>query len=245
MKLRHITFILALAGAVTFFSCQATAQQSNVYKNVNYTIGNFNSISSNTIANIIVKQDNATALRVEGNERLINNLKIYVKNNILYINMKDERMHNRNFLKRNNKLSIYVTTPQLRSLSRAGVGNISLEGTFNAPNLTIKNEGVGNITSENLVANTLNVTSEGVGNITLKGRTNNLTIDNQSVGNVNAEGMIAKNAKVSSDGVGNVHFYASESMDVESDGVGNVTYYGNPKVKNIEKDGVGRVKAGN
>ncbi len=263
MKLKNFALLLTLSTSLLFASCISETKgrkitsnhstkitegynednTSNNYKKVTYKIGNFNSISSSMVANIHVKQGSTPQLRVEGHELFINNLDISVKDNTLNINAKDERVFRK--LKRKNKLIIYVTIPQLISLSNSGVSNIDLQGTFNSPSLKISNTGVGNIITENIETEILHVTSEGVGNITLKGRTNNMTVSNEGVGNVQAESMIGKNVKVTNEGVGNVSIYASDSINVESNGIGSITYYGNPKVKNIQKYGMGKVKAGN
>ena len=85
------------------------------------------------------------------------------------------------------------------------------------------------------------VSDNGVGNIALKGSADNLEIESEGVGNINTRDLKAQHVKVSSEGVGNISCYASGSIDIKSEGVGNVSYYGNPELKTIIKNGVGRV----
>jgi len=84
-----------------------------------------------------------------------------------------------------------------------------------------------------------------VGNITLGGTADNVDISSEGVGNVHADGLKAKRAVVSSEGVGNVSCHATEYLKVSSQGIGNVHYLGNPKEKDLSKDGIGKIKAGN
>lgn len=238
-NLSLLTFLFF--AALTFTSC--TMQAQNRISSETYRVSSFNAIVSNSVGNIHFSQGSSTSVRAEGNQETIDNLRISVKDGKLVIDMAKRPFKRFNLGRK--KLDIYISSPTLSVLQMNGVGNVTLEGNINTPQLEIISDGVGNLKAEELSCENITIDSEGVGNITLAGKTNSLSISSDGVGNVHAEELIAKNATVTSDGIGNVSFYASESMDVSSDGVGNVTYYGNPKNKNITKDGVGKLKPGN
>lgn len=236
----QILFLTMLA-----FSQASCAQQksSNTITNKRYNASSFSAIETNTIGNIVFTQSPNHSVRAEGNEELVENLLVRVENNVLKISMK-KKLKNIRFNRKNQKLTINITSPELQEIQSDGVGNITLKGTVKTPHLSIISDGVGNIKTEELIVETLDVESDGVGNITLKGSADSISIESDGVGNINAENFIAKHAHIRSDGVGNTRCFASESVDIDTDGVGNVTYYGNPATKNITKGGIGKVKAG-
>ena len=174
---------------------------------------------------------------MKGNEELLNKIKVYVKNGVLYI--KEGR---RGMKYKNTKLSISITTPELTIIDTDGVGNINIKNGLNTPSLDIKNNGVGNIYINQLKCSSLNIISDGVGNININGEANNAILRLKGVGSINAENLKAQSVKATSDGVGNIKCYATEAIDASIRGVGGIGYKGNPTTKNFHRDGVGRIK---
>lgn len=240
MKTKTIS-ILSLLALVLFTTTQTSYAQERV-TNRTFQVSQFNSINANSIGNIIFTQSPATSVTAQGNSDLINNLRVSVKNNTLIIDTKTKlRLKRRS----NAKLEIRISAPNIVEFENNGVGNVTFNGKIRTPDLKISSNGVGNINALDLECSNVVVESDGVGNITLGGKTNFLKIESDGVGNIKTEKLSANNAVVSSDGVGNVRVFADESIDIEADGIGNVTYYGNPGRRNISKDGIGRVRAGN
>ena len=208
----------------------------------NYTVAAFDAIDSEIVGNIEVVQTSETTVAAAGDQRFVENLIVKVEDQKLKLSMK-ENLKSFKLKGKTPKLTVYVSTPELKLIESEGVGNIKLLGDIRIPVISIHSEGVGNISSENLDADHVKIDSRGVGNITLKGTTNELTIQSEGVGNVKTDKMSARHARVKSEGIGNVSCHASESVDIESGGIGNVSYYGNPEAKSIHKEGVGGVSA--
>lgn len=241
MKTKTVQFLFAAMLLISAFMHTACTQDRTITKN--YRMPAFTAIESNSAGNIFFRQGNTTSVRAEGNEDLLDKLKVSVLNGVLMIDM-EERTWKR-FKNKKNKLTIFITSPSLEALELNGVGNIKLEGTVNTPRIEIESDGVGNLAAENLVCDHIILTSDGVGNLRLAGTTNTISITSDGVGNIHAEHLIAHSADVISNGVGNVRFHAAKTADVSANGIGNVSYYGNPETKNIRKNGLGKVKPGN
>lgn len=239
MKTKLFLTVITVFMTLTIFS--ACAQ--NRITNKNFNVDNFTEIESNTIGNIFLKQSSETSVRAEGSEEILGKLKVSVNNGRLKIDM-DRQLFKR-IRKSNRRLNIYISTPNIETLENNGVGNITFQGKFNSPRLDIFSDGVGNLKAENLDIDQVNVDTDGVGNISLAGKTNSIIIHSDGIGNVDTQELHAQKAHIVSNGVGNVSCFASEVVEVDASGVGNVTYYGNPKDKNITKDGVGKVREGN
>lgn len=235
-QLFSLTFI-SLMLVISSSSCAQTRQATD-----KFDVSDFTAIESSVVANIHIRQSSATNVTAEGSEELLNALDVRMDNGKLVLEMKEKNM--KRFGKRSDKLVISIATPTLSHIDSEGVGNIVIEGTFNTPSLIIESEGVGNLTAENLHSDEVKIESEGVGNITLSGTSGSINIRSEGVGNVIVDGLKAKRAIVSSQGVGNVSCHASEYLKIRSEGIGSVRYYGNPTEKELSKDGIGKIKAG-
>ncbi|MDR2816989.1 MAG: DUF2807 domain-containing protein [Proteiniphilum sp.] len=234
-----ITFTLI---AALFTACSFAGSQSRQATD-QFEVTEFTSIESSVAANIHIRQSPTVRVTAEGNEELLNILDVQIDNDKLILTMEDR--HLRRYKGRSDKLLISISTPTLTKLDFDGVGNIEIEGDFTTPELTIDSEGVGNLKADRLDAGSIYIYSEGVGNITLGGKADKMEVKSEGVGNVNTVELTARSAVITSQGVGNVSCRASEYLKVRSEGVGNVTYYGNPANKDLSKEGLGRIKAGN
>lgn len=216
-----------------------TYAHEKAFTNKAYPIQSFTSIKSKVVGNIVYTQSSKVSVKAEGDNEMINSLRISESEGILTI------VHPTKFSKRRKgDLTIYISSPNIELFEVNGVGNWSMKGNVKTNHLKIGIEGVGNFKALELECNNLKANSEGVGNLMLGGITEFVEIQSEGVGSVNAEKLISKNTVVSSYGVGSVKCYASESIDVHNSGVGSVTYYGNPTVKSIKNSGVGKTKAG-
>lgn len=238
MKKLNILVLVTLLLSISSISCAQSRQSKD-----EFGVSSFTAIKSSVVGNIEVRQASQTSVTAEGNEKLLDMLDVKMDNQTLVLQMDNRRM--KKFRNNANKLTIYVSTPNLTLIDSEGVGNITIKGNFDTPELTIKSDGVGNIKADNIIAGLVKIDSDGVGNITLEGNTDHVEINSDGVGNINTKDLITLNASVNSDGIGNISCYASEYLKIDSDGIGNVTYYGKPKETNLNKDGIGKIKSGN
>jgi hypothetical protein len=221
-------------------SQSACGQQRITTKN--YQVREFSSIQSDIVGNIIITQSNNRVVRAEGNEDLVNALTVEVRNDELKLSIKSSAK--RKFKNRKNKLTVWVSTPQLNRVRNNGVGNISINGKIDTDKLLIESEGVGNFKAENLYVGEVKVNSNGVGNVTLSGSAQFADLNIDGVGNLDAKELKTVDAIVHSDGVGSVKCYASKEIEIHASGIGSVTYYGNPQIKSLNKEGIGSLKSG-
>jgi hypothetical protein len=197
--------------------------QGNRITNRNYSVTPFTSLEVNTVGNIEYTPSSHFSVSAEGSEDLINDLTVTVRNNRLELSTKS-RLKKLFGSRQSGKLTIRITAPTLNHIESNGVGNIS------APHFA---------------SGTLEIRSDGVGNIEIKGTANSVSVESNGVGNVNLADLKSSQVHVESNGVGNVTCHATESLEINSNGVGSVIYYGNPKTRQISRNGVGKVKAGN
>lgn len=228
--------------AVLLSACISSGAQSRQATD-QFEVTEFTTIESSVVANIDIRQSSTVSVTAEGSEELLNILDVRMDNDKLILSM--EKQFHKRYKNQFGKLTISISTPTLTKIDHEGVGNIEIKDTFTTPELTIKSEGVGNFKADKLDGGSIYIFSEGVGNINLGGKAERVEIKSEGVGNVNTSQLTAQNVVATSHGVGNVSCYASEYLKARSEGIGNITYYGNPAKKDVSKEGLGKIKAGN
>lgn len=189
------------------------------------------------IFNLYLAQGDSPSLRIEGDEELVQKLK--VNQNGEWLELDFEKV-NEKFFKKNSKVNVYLTLSELEEFVFDGVGNIKTETPLNIDEVTIKGDGVGNLNLE-LQANTINAVFSMLGNINLKGSVNTIGLSNDGMGNVDASELIAQNMTLKTSGIGRVAVHCKGDLSITVDGIGAVSYTGNPNVIKEEINGIGKV----
>ena len=146
-------------------------------------------------------------------------------------------------LKSNDRLRVYITSPDLVKVSLEGVGSFNSDA-INSDVFEIDNEGIGNVHIKNLLANKIEIANEGVGNVQVeKMQSDNVEVDNEGVGNVKIAQFKGGRLKIDNEGVGKVEAHVDcQMVKATLEGVGSVTLSGVTRQFFKEKDGVGSFK---
>jgi hypothetical protein len=200
-------------------------------------LASFNKIEMDGVFNVFLRQGDTESLIVEADKEVAAHIISEVQNETLILKMEDDFDFGEI-----ESVKIYIQVRDLQSLSNKGVGTLKCEQALKLDQFTLTCEGVGAI-DLTISANSLVVKSESVGAITLAGKVTNADITHNGVGVLQAFELLTRKLKLSSNGVGAAEVYASESIDIDANGVGSVQYKGNPKIKNIVSEGIGKVQA--
>ena len=140
------------------------------------------------------------------------------------------------------KIEIYVTVPDVNSLSVSGSGDI-LAKELEARILNLAVSGSGNITIEDLDSKKVKGAISGSGNISLEdgGVADELSVSISGSGNFDAEGFDADAVSVATSGSGNCKVSSDGSIKARIAGSGSVYYKGNASIDSSVA-GSGRVK---
>ena len=156
------------------------------------TASKFSGITVNGVANVNVHPGEDYKVVVTTDDNLQNYVSIEVKNNVLYIDTKENL--------KPTKLTVEVYLPELQSINLAGVSNVTISDGKTS-NLEITSSGVGNIYAQNFQVQNVAITQSGVGNASVWA-TDSLSGTLSGVGNIRYKGNPATSVKVS--GVGSV-----------------------------------------
>ena len=125
---------------------------------------------------------------------------------------------------------VEVTAPQIRALSSAGSGDITID-TLKAPQLSVSISGSGSVRATSLNNDELSLTIAGSGSASLAGQATRLDINLSGSGGVDAAQLRADEVRVSVAGSGDAAVHAARSLAVGIAGSGNVSYSGEPKLQ--------------
>lgn len=220
---------------VSISKAQDVKGNGNVVKKT-YSVSSFNRIELNGIYNTIIKQGNIESVEIETDE----NLQSYIKPEVTDKTLQIEQTEEVNF-KESTRMNVYITFKSIEKLTNNGVGNLKTDGTVNMNALSVSCNGVGNLELD-LNSSTLNLEMSSVGNIELKGAVTQGNFQISGVGNIDAEDMKIEKLRIESSGVGNAKVYVTGEIQPTVNGAGNIKCKGNPTVKNLKQDGIGKFK---
>ncbi|MBK6878383.1 MAG: DUF2807 domain-containing protein [Ignavibacteria bacterium] len=235
-SLMLFTLVLVLPFLLVSISkAQDVKGNGNVVKKT-YSVSSFNRIELNGIYNTIIKQGNIESVEIETDE----NLQSYIKPEVTDKTLQIEQTEEVNF-KESTRMNVYITFKSIDKLTNNGVGNLKTDGTVNMNALSVSCNGVGNLELD-LNSSTLNLEMSSVGNIELKGAVTQGDFQISGVGNIDAEDMKVEKLRIESSGVGNAKVYVTGEIQPTVNGAGNIKCKGNPTVKNLKQDGIGKFK---
>lgn len=199
----------------------------------------FSGIYCDVVANITIELGDEYMIEARGPEHIIRLIEPEVSKGGT-LNVKATKEYK---LKKNSGVTIRIVTPAVDMVYNEGVGNIHLKGTVKTKMMTVTNEGVGNITFDNLQCEVLQVINDGVGNVELSGAASERAVfKSDGVGSINAYNLETADLTADLNGVGGIECYVTERFTCRASGVGSIYYKGNPKHTNIRSDGIGRVR---
>jgi Putative auto-transporter adhesin, head GIN domain len=144
----------------------------------------------------------------------------------------------------NEKISVYITMPELKGLGVSGSGKAEVKDALKTTDLDLNVSGSGKIYTTDLVVTSLNCGISGSGDIVIGGNGNakkaDLSISGS--GNLSGENLKAESAEVHISGSGNCNCNVTETLQASISGSGNITYLGNPKI-DARVSGSGHVRS--
>jgi hypothetical protein len=176
---------------------------------------------------------------LEGNKSDLNEIITEVSGDRLLI--KQENWHF-NF---NEKVNVYITMPELRSLSVSGSGKAEvLDPIKGVDNLDLSVSGSGRLMTTELETDNLDCSISGSGNISIgsAGKADRGGISISGSGDYKGESMEIDHLEVHVSGSGNCTCKAGDSLKAGISGSGNIYYYGDPKI-DARVSGSGHVRS--
>ena len=230
--------ILSLGLGVTLLFSVTSCGNPSINTSKSYEVSDFSSINLEVIGEVIYEQADSFYVDASGSSDLMEGLKVTDRNGKLSIELKNKRKFSGN----KKELVIRIGSPQLESINFNSIGYLHIKNHFIGNDLTITNQGVGEIKIDDCHVNTFSLTSQSVGSIEIKGAASETIIHSEGVGQIDCSEFKSNKTIVESNGVGNISVYAKERLEVAISGIGSVKYYGNPAEVKEDISGMGKVK---
>jgi hypothetical protein len=198
----------------------------------------FKRVSFGVSGNLYINFGSEFKVILEGEKSLLDDIETELSGDKLIIKMDNWR------LGMNDKVTVYITMPELAGLGVSGSGKAEVRDAVKAEDLDLSVSGSGKIFTSAIRATNLDCSISGSGDIIMgeKGNVDNAEISISGSGNYTGESLKIASLETSISGSGNCICNVTESLEARVSGSGNVTYYGNPKI-DARVSGSGRVRS--
>lgn len=221
-------------GALTAIASPTSAEAATR----GYTITSFDAIRVDAPVEVIVTTGAGASARAEGEQSLLDRLRVNVSGRLLAVTMELARPGE----KSGGRATLRLSTGALGRVVLTGGGSISIS-RLKGLRGDIVLGGNGDISVAAVDLDQLNLGVAGAGRATLAGRAGMATVRVNGPGAVVAEGLRARQAAVSNDGPGNVALTAEVTAKITASGSGDVTVVGKAACQ-VDNRGTGRISCG-
>lgn len=203
-----------------------------------YTITSFDAIRVDAPVEVIITTGAGASARAEGDQSLLDRLKVEVSGRLLTVRMDRPRPGERS----GGRATVRLSTGSLARLVLTGGGSVSVNRMKGLRGDIILG-GNGDVSVAAVDVDQLNLGLSGAGRATLAGRAATASLRLNGPGAVEAESLRVRQATVSNDGPGNVALTAEVTAEISASGSGDVTIVGKAACQ-VDNRGTGRISCG-
>lgn len=209
--------IVILAG-FTFASCsESITVGSSEITTENRSHKDFENIEIEGVFDTEIIKGPEHDVRIMSNANVLQHINSKVDGRTLKITM-DQRSYD------DLQIEIRITSPDLREITKRGIGSTRVEGFRDLRDLEINHFGIESFSME--------------------GKVDNLTINKSGIGSFEGYDLQVMNCRIEQDGIGETMISCSDSLTGELAGIGNIYYKGSPIIA-VEVTGIGNVQDAN
>ena len=182
----------------------------------------FTGIELNFAADVFLTQGPLDAVGIEAQSNVLDLIDLDLRSGNL-------RIDTRRCIQKREKVTIFITMPQIDFLQINGAGNIYGQNAFTSNNFFLQINGSGDM-DLGLNGDLVNAFLDGSGNFKLDGACNRLDAQVNGSGEYKAFDLNANEVEVEINGSGEAEVYARDFLRAIIDGRGEVFFKGNPTV---------------
>ena len=234
--MKKLSFVLKIATTLvlSLMLINCTSAQQREVRNVK----GFTGISLSVSADIYLSQANDYKVEIEADADYLEKIETVVDGNILKIKNKDHF----SFDFHSKKVKIYISMPQVSSISISGSGDILAQTVIKTEDLKVKISGSGNVKIDNLSVKNLEMGISGSGDINLAGAdvAESASYSISGSGDIDNQNLQCKKVDIHVSGSGDVRVWVVDELNAKVSGSGDVYYKGRPVV-NANTSGSGGI----
>ena len=211
---------------------------SGIVKSETREISDFNSISVDYPADVIVKQGKQYAVKVEADDNLLPQLDISVQGETLHFRNSESNWSKRVYP--TEPVILTITVIDLRELNLPTAGRIDMDG-LETESLDVSVSGAGEINLSDVNVDLIDFTISGAGKIFVEGEANDLKLRISGVGEFIGADLQSQYSNVRISGAGSATIWVERELEAHISGTGSIKYYGVPESINKSISGLGSV----
>lgn len=222
MRRRYLIYIIFFVIALS-----ACKKENNDASLIFESLNSFDEIELKSAFDVYLSQDSFYSVRVQGNEKMIENISVVVENQVL-------KIKNNNHLKwlrpKSNKISIYISSDRPKKVTAFETCNVRTMNPIITHEFGIimgSKMNLADLELNNDVFYFWNIHPCG-GKLKLRGRTNALKLWNFAIMSVDAMNLQADTGYVDNHSKGDCTINISDLLIYSIYGEGNIKLYGNP-----------------
>ena len=202
----------------------------------------FSGLSFKSVGEVYLIQGEPCALKVEGNEDLMDNIQVAVHDDVLEIDFETdfEDWTNFRWADGDRPLRYYVTMPTIKMINMEGAGILTAT-SLQGESLDLVQGGAGKVEMHDLDYQSLKAELGGLGEIQLSGKAARQMVDLTGAGGYQAEDLHSEDAEVILSGAGEAVVWVENNLKATVTGAGSIKYKGSPEVEE-ENSGIGEIK---
>ncbi len=216
--------VLVLSSCQGIFSARVSGNGNITSQSRN--AGNYKNIDVSGNIDLVVKQENANAIKVQTDDNLQEYIVVETDGSTLRIHPKDGFN-----IDPSKDIKVFVSAPSFNSFEASGACDITSDGQVTADNMMSFNLSGACGINVDVKCQKVKVECSGSSDVNLKGQTKDFDVSGSGSSDVKAFDLMAENVKIDISGAGDAQVYASVSLDVEVSGSGDVKYKGNATTK--------------
>jgi len=195
----------------------------------NIPVLSFDALSARGVFSVILTQGDKEEVKIEADDNLQELFEVKNEGSTLKIDMKKDGI-----ISSKNKMKVYITFKNLKSMDLNMVGNLSSEGSLSFNNLSLESKSVGSV-DLNFAAQKIDINNKSVGTLKLSGKADNAVIKNNGVGSLMASGLLVQTMDIENAGVGSAEVNAAKELKVKDSFLGKVRNVGSAPVRRMNK----------
>jgi hypothetical protein len=201
-------------------------------------VADFTKVSFGVSGNLYINIGKEFKVTLEGSNSLLEDIVTEVNNGKLVIRKKIRSLN------MNEKVTVYITMPEMKGLSVSGSGVAEIKDAVKTSDLDLSVSGSGKLYASDVTVSTMDCSISGSGDIIVGGRCNIDEADVSISGSGSYKGEAAEIGAlgVAISGSGSCTCKVRETLRATVSGSGNITYLGDPRV-DARISGSGRVRS--
>jgi hypothetical protein len=202
----------------------------------------FSKLRFKSFGKVVLKQGEACDLKIEGNQDLVDRIKVDIEDDTLVIRFDADAADwiGSSWVKGEGGLRYFVTAPEISGIEMAGAGDLQAE-SLKGESLSLAHGGAGKMELHDVDYQSLDASLGGLGEIRVAGVVQTQKVDLSGAGSYEAVDLKSQDAEVVLSGAGAAKVWAEGTLNAILTGAGSIKYKGQP-VLSQSKSGIGDIK---